>query len=355
MSELDIPERFAELDPNRMIDRIAELPQQCEDSWKIAQRLELPEHYRQVDKVLILGLGGSGIGADLLRTLVANESRVPVIAHRDYMLPAYVDARTLVIASSYSGGTEETLMGFDQAVERGACVVSVTTGGKLAAKTREQGLPLYTYDYPAQPRAVVGYSLIALLGIMQRLSLVEDKAADITEANSVMRAWQREISPDVPLSQNAAKILASKLYRKVPVVYGGEHLSEVARRWKGQFNENSKSWSFFDTLPELNHNSVVGFPNPPDLPADVHVILLSGAGNHPRVLLRVDITRQLLVDHGFSTDVVQARGESLLAQTLSSVHFGDYVSYYLAMLNHADPWAVGNIDFVKARLSQVGV
>jgi len=167
---------------------------------------------------------------------------------------------------------------------------------------------------------------------------------------TVMRQWQEEIKQSVPSARNAAKSLATSLYQRLPVVYAAEHLSEVARRWKGQFNENAKSWGVFDVLPELNHNTVAGYPSPSGLPRLAYVIMLTSTLNHPRVRLRFDITRELLEQHGFAWQAVEARGDGVLAQILSTIHFGDYVSYYLAMLNGVDPWSIGSIEFVKKRL-----
>lgn len=353
MLDLNAHQSFPAFDPQGMLKYIAELPQQCEDAWKEIQSLALPDSYRQVDQVVILGMGGSAIGGDLLRSLLLEECPIPIIVHRDYDVPAFVDHHTLVIACSYSGNTEETLSGFDEALRRGAKLLSIATGGELAQRTCVHGLPLFLYHYRTQPRAALGYALMSLLGIMQHLELVSDKSADVAEAIAVMRQLQEEIRETIPLVSNAAKSLAQKLYGRVPVVYGAEHLSEVARRWKGQFNENAKTWAFFDVIPELCHNSVVGYPTPPNLPQHVHVIILTSSLNHPRVQMRFDIVCDLLRHDGFSFDVFEARGQSKLAQVLSAVHFGDYVAFYLAMLYEVDPWSIGNIEFVKDRLRDI--
>lgn len=352
MPDLDAPESWGVLDPQGMLGSIADLPRQCEDAWKWALGVEVPEEYRQAQQIVILGMGGSAIGADLLRGLIVRECRIPVIVHRDYGLPAFVNRHTLVVACSHSGDTEETLSGLKVAQQRQAHMLAVATGGELARRARKQGLPLFQYHYPSQPRAALGYSLTTLLGIVQTLGLVSDKSQDVAEAVAVMRQLQSEISESVPSPANAAKSLALKLHGKLPVVYGAEHLSEVARRWKGQFNENSKSWSTFDVLPELDHNSVAGYALPAALTTLAHVVMLTSESNHPRVRLRFEITRELLQKHGFACDTVEARGQSTLAQVLSAVHYGDYVSYYLAMLYGVDPWAIAGIQFVKNRLSQ---
>ena len=350
MRDLDAPASFAELDTRGMLASIAELPLQCEDGWIQVQALDLPDGYRSVEQIVILGMGGSAIGGDLLRAWLVPECPIPIIVHRDYGLPAFVGERTLVIACSYSGNTEETLTGFGCAVQSGARVVSITTGGELERRTRDRGLPLCLFHYKTQPRAALGYSLTFPLGILQRLGLIEDKSADVAEAVAVSRQWQAEVNESVPLAENSAKRLASKLYQRLPVVYGAEHLSEVARRWKGQLNENAKSWAIFDVLPELNHNTVAGYSFPADMRQVAYVILLTSQLNHPRVRQRIAITRELLDQHGLDCETVEARGSSALAQVLSAIHYGDYVSYYLAMLHGVDPWSIGGIDFVKRRL-----
>ena len=351
MRDLDAPERFAALDPTGMLSCIQDLPAQCEHGYALVHELALREAVADVDQVVILGMGGSAIGGDLLRALLLPECQVPIIVHRDYGLPAYVGARSLVIACSYSGNTEETLLGFAQAVERKARVVSVTTGGELAHRSKALGIPLCEYAYESQPRAALGYSLTTPLGILEMAGLVASKAEDVAEAVAVMRDWQQEINETVPTSENAAKLLAQQLHGHLPVIYGAEHLSEVARRWKGQLNENSKSWGVFDVLPELNHNTVVGYGLPAELSELAAVVLLASDLYHQRVRLRLEITRELLDLEGIRWHTVEARGQSALAQMLSVIHFGDYVSYYLAMLHDVDPWSIGNIDFVKRRLA----
>jgi glucose/mannose-6-phosphate isomerase len=333
-----------------MLASIASLPQQCEDGWRLAHELRLPPPYRDVDRVVILGIGGSAIGGELVRSLLTDECPVPIVLHRDYGLPGFVDGRTLALACSYSGNTEETLLSCGQAQQRGARVVALTTGGALALRAREHRLPLYLYHSKTQPRAALGYVFTALVGILQRLGMVGDKSADVAEAVTVMRQWQGEIRESVGRDENAAKQLAQRLWQRVPVIYGAEHLGEVARRWKGQCNENSKSWAVFDVLPELNHNTVSGYPLPQGLPDCMHVVMLTADLYHPRVRLRFDITGELLRQHGFAFDTVDARGKSRMAQLLSMVHSGDYVSYYLAMLYEVDPWAIGSIEYVKKRL-----
>lgn len=350
---LDDPQIRAAFDLEGMLDRIQELPQQCLDAWQNVMSFHVPATYGLARNIVILGMGGSAIGGDLVRTLVEDECSVPVFVNRDYTLPAFVDQDSLVIASSYSGNTEETLTGFEQALERGAKVLAITTGGKLAQQATELGLPLLVFSYEAQPRAALGHSFVPLLGIFQKLNLVKDKEEELKSAVQTMRKLDEEINEQVPTKDNPAKKLALELEGHLPVVYGGGLLGEVARRWKGQFNENSKAWAFFEVFPELNHNAVVGYENPADMTGKVMAILLKSALLHSRTLLRYRITQEILEKRGVHCEVVEARGDNPVAHQLSTIFFGDYVSFYLAMLYRSNPTSIDVINYLKGQLAQV--
>ncbi len=349
--DLDSAKTYEELDPQGMFRYLSEMPTQCRRAWDLAGSFSLPPDYKEINKVVILGMGGSAIGADLVASLATAEARAPVIVVRDYALPAYVDAQTLVIANSYSGNTEETLSAFGQALKSDCKKLAITTGGKLAKAAGLTGIPLFTFEYAAQPRAAICYSLLPLLRFLQNLGIINEKTADVAEAAAVLGKVTEELKPDVPASRNAAKQLAQRLYGKLPVIYGAQVLAEVARRWKTQLNENSKAWAFHEVFPELNHNAVVGYQFPPELAARLHVIMLRSASLNPRLGLRQDITGELLQRAGVPFDIIDARGKRALAQMLSLVLFGDYVSGYLAMLYGVDPTPVAVIDYLKKRLA----
>lgn len=350
--DLDDVERFRALDPDGMLGHIAGLPAQCQRAWERVSEVELPSDYADVRAVVITGMGGSAIGGDLVRTLVLRECAIPVVVSRGYHLPAFVGPDTLLVGSSYSGNTEETLAAFAEGLARGAKGLAITSGGRLAEIADGQSLPLIHIDYQAQPRAALAHSFIPLVGVLTRLGLIADKGAQLTEAVQVMGAVQAEIGPTVPTQENAAKRLAQRLHGHLPLVYGAEHLSEVGRRWKGQFNENGKAWAAYEVMPEANHNAVVGYENPPAMATMAFVVLLTSELYHSKVQARYRVTREILADRGVSCQEVAAQGASPLAQMLSSIHFGDYVSYYLAMLYEIDPTPVETIVYLKRRLAK---
>jgi glucose/mannose-6-phosphate isomerase len=354
--DLDDAMRFVEIDSaQKMLTRVAELPRQCRDAWKLAQEADVPDDYRSASRVVCVGMGGSAMGGALVQGLAAPESKIPIEVVRGYDLPASISGPgTLVVACSYSGNTEETLSATRQGLERGVRLAAITTGGRLGSLADERGIPLLRFEYEAQPRAALGYSFVLLLGLLSKLGLVRDYSADVEDAAAVMDAWQEEIGPAVASDENAAKQLATRLAERLPVTYGAGFLAPVANRWKTQFNENSKHWAFFEELPELNHNAVVGYGHPEGVRERTLVVMLRSSFDRPQVAARFDVTRELLEREGVASETVEGRGESRLAHLLSLIHFGDYVSYYLAMLNEADPSPVETIAYLKRRLAEVG-
>ena len=310
----------------------------------------LPQDYPQLSKVVILGMGGSAIGGDLVNNLVVSEAKLPILVHRGYNLPAFIDSQTLVIASSYSGMTEETLSSFEQALKTDAKKLVITTGGKLKIMAEERNIPVFSFDYKAPPRAALPFSLLPILGFLQRLGLIADKSTVVTEMVEVLERLSRRLNEGNLLSQNPAKQLASKFYSHLPIIYGASILSEVAHRWKTQINENSKAWAFYEVFPELNHNAVVGYQFPPELASKTVVVLLHSAYLPKHIRLRYQITCQLLEQAKVSHQIVDGEGTSPLSQMMSLVLFGDYVSYYLAMLYKIAPTPVKAIDFLKKQL-----
>jgi len=352
MIDLDDPKVYAKFDPSNMLKRISQLPQQCREAWRSTMELSLPPDYSRVDRVIILGMGGSAIGGDLASALAVQEGAMSVLVHRDYHLPTLVDDKTLVIASSYSGNTEETLSAFAEALKSASRKLAITTGGRLKVLAEESGIPLFSFDYVAEPRSAFGYSFFSILGILQKLGILSVKANDIEQAIRTAEELWSKLDRDIPLEANPAKQLATRLLGRLAVVYGAGVLSKVALRWKTQFNENSKAWAFSECFPELDHNAVVGYAFPSWLAERVFVVLLHSPSLHPRTQARYQVTAEVLTNAGVEYEVVEAHGEDPLSQVMSAVLLGDYVSYYLAILNQVDPSPVAAIEYLKQRLGR---
>ena len=350
-SPLDDPQALRRLDPGNMLGALRGLPAQCRDAWETARGLELSGPHRQIDRIVVLGMGGSAIAGDLWRVLLQRESAVPVFNVRSYDLPPFVDNRTLVIASSFSGETEEVLSAFEQALTIPCPKIAVTTGGQLMATARANGVPLFSFDFDGEPRAAIGWGLMPLLAIGESLGLTQGVASDIDETVSVLAETVVVLDVGVATDGNPAKKMAEALHEKLPVVYGAGPLIEVARRWKTQLNESAKVWAFFEELPEVHHNAIIGYGLPSGVARETAVVFLeSDTLVHRRVQLRYGFTKDVLAKSSVATLSVMARGRSALAQMMSLVLFGDYVATYLAFLYGVDPTPTAVIDELKAWL-----
>jgi glucose/mannose-6-phosphate isomerase len=352
MHVLDDPETYARLDPDGLRGRIAGLPQQCRDARTGAKAFPFPREFSQVDRIVVLGMGGSAIAGDILRSLALRSSRKTVLVHRGYDLPPLVDEGTLVIASSKSGDTEETLSSFGRALETPAQKLVMTTGGRLVETARERGITAFTFEYAGEPRSALGHSLMPLLVVGETAGAVPSQEEAVSESIALMEEMRAEIGIETPFEGNEAKQLAERIQGKLPVVYGAEFLAEAAHRWKTQLNENGKMWAFHEELSEANHNAIEGYGLPQEVSERAHVVFLYHPRLSPRIILRYNGTHDALAACGVSDDRVTARGESDLARAMTAIFAGDHVSYYLAMLNGVRPSPVTSIQHLKGWLSQ---
>jgi len=354
-SPLDDPAAMARLDPAGLLSRIAGLPEQIEQAWAAASALDLPPSFASAEHVCVLGMGGSGIGGALLRALALETgARVPVEVVRGYRLPAYVDARSLVFASSASGNTEETLAAFEAALASGARCIAITTGGRLAEIALERGACLLRYDWAGEPRAALGWSFVTLVAVCSRLGLLRTSEGDVRAAVGELRVLRNEVGAEVIEAANPAKQLARRLAGRLPVVVGAEALAPVAYRWRTQLNENAKTWAIADELPEMNHNAPLGYGAPAALLPLLQVILLRQPSLHPRIALRIELTQGQLADAGVACEVVDCGGASPLAEMLRAVSIGDFVSYYAGILHGVDPSAMQALEDLKRAMAAAG-
>ena len=336
-----------------MLGEIDNLPAQLEKAWILGQTQPLPEK-TSIRQVIISGMGGSAIAADLLSVYIAPSCPIPVIVHRDYGLPAWARGpETLMIASSHSGNTEETLEAFNAAIQNKCRMMVISTGGKLAKLALQANIPLWKFEHQGQPRAAVGFSFGLLLAVFARLGLVDAPKIMTTQVAITVEAMKKQqatLHADVPATDNPAKRLAGQLVGRWVNVYGSGCLAPVARRWKGQVNEIAKAGAGFEFLPEADHNALAGLLNPADIQSRTKTLFLRAPSDHPRNHLRLDLTRQGFMVEGLNTDVYEARGETPLAHIWTTLHFGDYMAYYLAMAYGTDPTPVDELENFKAAM-----
>ncbi len=348
---LDDPGVVRRLDPGDMLGAIASLPGQLPAAWEASRGLAVPDSYRGATAVLVLGVGGSAIGADLVRSVFADRLRVPVIALRDYVLPAFAGPSTLAVASSHSGRTEETLATLEQAAAAGCRLAVITSGGPLLSVARQAGLPLLECPPAGPPRVSVGWSTVLLAGLLERAGLLDIDQHDVEAATAAAAAMVQRCEPGVPAADNPAKRVAWSCVDRVPVIEAGGFLAPVARRWKTQLNENGKSTAVFEELPEATHNAVVGYAQPELIRERLFVVFLVSPDDHPRIAQRAALSGELLDERRILHETVTATGEGRLAQAFATIVLGDFASAYLALLYGADPTSAAAIAWVKERLA----
>jgi glucose/mannose-6-phosphate isomerase len=347
---LDDPRVLARIDTEDMLGRVREIPRQLVTARRLVATVELGDAHRAARTVLVLGMGGSAIGADLLVGAAGNRLRVPVIVQRDYHLPAWVDASTLVVAASHSGDTVETLTAATEARQRGVPLVLVTTGGALSRGVGAEE-PWLRYEAPGQPRAAVGYAVGLLHELLAKAGLLVDPDP-LGPVVAALDDLLERMAPGIETAANPAKQLAWALFGRIPVVYGAGLMAPVARRWKTQLNENAKAWAMWESVPEANHNAIEGTLNPRELADALQVVQVRDPAEPEAITARYQVVDELLDERTANRAVVWAEGDSDLARVMTAVAFGDLVSTYLAILYQTDPTPVTLLAMLKARLAR---
>lgn len=353
--DLDDQREIEELDNNNMLTFLEEFPLQCEQAVEIGRLscshiiADLP----RVKNLSILGMGGSGISGDIARIVFEPHLKIPVTVNKSYDLPAFVNDNSLVLAVSYSGETEETLSSARIALERGAQLVAITSGGALLDLAKKEGLPLIRIPEGLQPRLAVGYLSIPVLIYLSSLGFVYSIEDDIEELIEMLNTKSTEYKSKVPTEKNQAKQLAKQVYGKIPIIYGDSGISGLAAlRWKCQFNENSKVPAFYNHLPEMNHNEIVGWEEMVNTSREFFLMTLRDSTENPQLSKRFVATKELISDRFSGFIELESQGRSRLAKLFSLIYLGDFISVYLALLNGIDPTPVDRIQVLKSRIAK---
>lgn len=346
----DLKKRF---DTQDMLGKIKSMADHLEQGISIGQDVDMRNIDSDAfDTVVLSGMGGSAIAGDIIRSHLSGRMQIPFLVQRHYRLPEFVNRKTLVICSSYSGNTEETLSAYDDAVSRGAKLIVMTTGGQLGAKAREDRLPLVEIPDGLPPRAALGYSFAPLLIIASRLGLCNPPAQDIRQAAAAMRERLKRFMPES--ENNPALALAKKIHGTIPVIYAGQdYLDAAAWRFKGQICENAGCLAFVNVFPEFNHNELVGWDEVYGLGEGFTIIMLRDKNDHGRIKARMDIVSGYLKSRRYKVIDLQAENGEGLTRIFSWIQYVDFVSYYLALLNGVDPTPVEAIDYLKKKLSEI--
>ncbi len=314
-----------------LLDIIHALPQQIREGVQLGKNIKISGDFSQI---VVTGMGGSGIPGNLLQS-VLHECKIPIIVHKDYTLPGFVNKNTLVFAISYSGNTEETLSSFKDAQKKRATIIALTSGGKLRELARHHNVPLVIVPSGLPPRSAIAYFLFPMLAILHNAGIAK---LDITEVKATIEALAN------PALERKAKELAEELSGKIPIIYVAEPLEGVALRWKQEFNENSKVHAFYNVFSEMDHNELMAYERAKN---NFHVILLRDERDHPHNKKRMDYLKQILKERKIPITEVVLKGTQSLVKIFTALSMGDLTSYYLAKKYGVDPVETSLIEELK--------
>lgn len=325
-------------------------PRQIAESQKIFLK-ETPRINNSIQNIIYLGMGGSAIAGDIIKEVMYDDLKIPLQINRGYEIPGYCTESTLIIASSYSGNTEETLAAVKKAEKKGAQIVAITSGGEMLKLAKKNKWPVLPVPEGFPPRQAFGYLFfLAYQLILQTLgqSMSSDEFDHLIHfAESIV-----QVSDEQSVEGRAfTKDLAIRLKNKIPIIYSSApYLESVSTRWKNQFQENSKSMAFNNVIPEMNHNEIVGWEMKSLHSKDYLVLFLEYNQSNPRIEKRIQLTKNIIQDRETEVAKIYAEGNSLLANVISLIIKGDWISYYLALLNERNPAKIVNIDYLKSEL-----
>ena len=343
---------YNSIDSSNMYKSIYDFPVHLREAKIIGESIILNNKYSKINNIVVAGMGGSAIGGDIARLILQNELKIPMYICRNYKLPNWVNNNSLVICSSYSGNTEESLSAFEDAQKKKAQIIAISTGGVLSKKINELGLDLITIPSGLQPRAALALSFVPMLYLFKSLNLIE-----IKKINDLIKAIDKiELMRDVynkETNENPAYLLSKKIYQTLPIIYGeNESLAILAVRWKGQLSENAKMLAYHNELPEMNHNEIVGWENNLDLINKISIIWLKDKSDHNRTKIRQNSTKNIIDNLAARHEIISVEGLTKVERYLNMIHLGDWVSFWCAILHKTDPTPVTKIDKLKEILSK---
>lgn len=352
---LDQEKTIKKLDPSQVYQSITMFQAQLQEAWEAVELQTIKGKFANTDKVCIAGMGGSALAGRIIKHLTPAFSKLPFFISSNYRLPAWVDKNTLVIASSYSGNTEETVSSLKDALVRKAQTFVIASGGQLEQLATDNNLDIFrlsTLKNPSgKPRLGLGSSLGAHLGLLTRLKLISGSNLNLNSILTSLNNMASHLSNQKDIKENPAKILASKTKGKAIIIISANHLNGSAYAGKNQLNESSKTFAVNFHLPDLNHHLLEGLSLPKQLKTLTHFILLNSQSYPQKIKDRLSITKEVLTKQGYPVTVIKPESDSMVDQALETILFFEYLSFYLAMVNNVNPGPIPWVDYFKKRLA----
>lgn len=340
-----------ELDKSNMLGKIGQFPEQIEEIVSFVKTLDISKLEDFLpNKVIVLGMGGSAIGGDILSILLSYDTNIPISTVRNYIIPVTADSSTLVFACSYSGNTEETLSAVHEALDRRCKIIGITSGGKLEEFCKDNDLLMVKIPKGLPPRAAIAYLFFPMLVILERLKVILEPIV-VSGLFKTLKEQRDKLQPGILENENRGKKIAQELTKGIPYIYGHTYLNIIAKRWQTQLNENAKVVAVSGGFPDMNHNELVGWAEDnPETCKQFVVVLLRSADEHPRMTKRIELTKKILETKVGGVIEVSAQGDNRLTRMMSTMYLGDYTSVYLAMLRGIDPTPVEPIEELKKKM-----
>lgn len=343
-----------EFDKSRMFNVLKDFHLQVKDALRIANNFKLKNfNSKGIKNIIISGLGGSAIGGDLFRSYTQYEIKIPVTVNRNYSLPSFADSNTLVVIASYSGNTEETTSAYKEAIEKKCRIICVTSGGMVEKIAKQNKHNCIIIPKGFQPRCALGYSFFTLLILFTKLGFIKDKKEEIKETLKILETEAKEyvnFNPD----KNLALKIAIDLKSKLPVIYSSTDIMDIVNlRWRGQISENAKMLAYGNLYPEMNHNELVGWKLYPAILKKIVVVFLKDEADNERIKLRMKITSDIYKKYADNIISLESNGKYKLGRIFDTIYLGDWLSFYLAILNKVDPTPVDVINFLKSNLDKI--
>jgi glucose/mannose-6-phosphate isomerase len=335
-------------DPSGYLPILQNTPNQIKSVWEEFKKTNYP--IKDFNKIIVCAMGGSAIGADMAKFLVEKYSKLPIQIVRDYNLPNWVDQDTLAIIISYSGNTEETLSGYIEAAAKKAQMFCLASGGKLLELAKQNNHDYFILPPNMPPRTAWGHSFFIVLELLIKFDVLNPTDIKLSESITAMEKAVATYQEDQLIENNIAKQIAGSLVGSIPIVFGAEHLAVVARRLKGEFNENTKIPAYYEEIPALNHNAQQGLECFEELKKAIKILILKSDLYHERNQTRADIIKQTFTKQGFDMQTIQIFGDNFTSSICQGVILGDYVSVYLAFLLGKDPVPFTAIEELKGML-----
>lgn len=357
MNNLDNLKKIKIIDNRQVIPAIEGLPFQIKQVLEDSLLIKVPPDYKLIDKIIINGMGGSNIGAGILKSVFSDQIKVPILIVPGYEVPAYVNKNTLYIISSYSGNTEEPLSVFEEVKKRGAKIMGIAAkiGGALEKLMLKENIPGYIfnplYNKSNIPRLGLGYSAFGIAVLLAKAGLLKIDVKKVKKIIASLEIWDHELRPQVKSKNNPAKILAKKLYNKLVVLVGAEFLTGNIRTLRNQLCENGKNFATYLILPDLNHYAMEGLANPKSNKKDLIFFFIDSHLYHPRVQKRSELTKKVVEKNKICVLSYKLKGRSKLEQSFELLQLGSWIAFYLAVLNNIQPGPNPWVDWFKKELN----